>query len=1151
MCGICFIFRGVNFEMVIMANKELEVLNINNDYSKNDQSIQNIEVIENSNILKEGMFAALKKLTPKLSYDLGTVLLIQELKFADNNLHAVYVRHHPNSADNSKTVGFILDEFYDHFDVLTQSEGEAVRESEIAKIQQRIAYKESEVQDLKDNPKKLQALAFSIYSKRLESPMAPTHINTDNIVNLLGQENALEQINAFKSQTNMFADVAKIQADIIKGCVDELQGLMNKLSPFMVEKYATALATTKEAQESVKEINDGVATLSMYTGDGVELIEIKRGADAAPEVPLTLVQEKILCDVELAYFNDVSAASLSVENIQERFFDVMATNQQLVDQIFPTQRCICIAAIREAQVKLGYKPDPHWRVILDKLNKQTFLLIRNGDNISAVYSPIGSHLAANNLFPSKDVLDKCFFSHDGAVEITVDSLNYSDVLNDIDRLTLHYKRFLILIAGLQHRLNLLGRFYPDNESFGIFFPEFQKKYFNFIHDEDGSDLLGEVAEHTLEDFVWQQNMRLSIGSKLICNTNKMASEEAAPYCWTYSWRRAVYGSDGKTFTRPPVYDYEIVSVEYDKDGYFVRFPVSSGTSNRTQMAKVRIVESRSEIDYLVLDNLNVDLLNNYITKRKYRKKYLEYMGLFKGAKAYLAQFEAENQKNIQYYLNAVEQIKGLNIHGAGLKGIVMSAINFFSPKVTQAKVLNNLYLMLSANEQSKIQTQFSELKFMRDQQYLLDAKAIAIVVDRSGNEYLYTSLPKALGLKELESIEKDYWVYRTPIKAIKNGTFKLDKAEIVSLLDNVRDELVISVVDADLYTYYRDLGATRRQASLEAGKGKMTYNKYFVSYQHKRDFLDAMSFSKTFIEAFYSNQVTREMVTALQAKIKDQREDLKGDQFDRWGNALHKELILCLPFSISHHLRLGAICLKDGLNWLDRLAERYEQTASNLIEQDNHSQTIGVIKQDFHRNEADKLFTKAFDIDQGSNSFVSVNLLQSQYTHSTKLLSYVLHSTSHQVLKADYLFEESSPDVLSDTRYSVFGIEPLLKLDTSLDAVINNPYLPEVVPVIQAYHFEVLKKDGQETISYQKHQYIGEEHYLNAFINDLKRKIQADLDQLEGKEHGEIRFDRRDEKYICSTGDFEQFKKDIAGSVELEFNQITPHIFGRIIEKLY
>lgn len=1132
-----------------MPDKELEVLSPQKDNSENHQSHQNIEIIESSNVLKEGMFGVLKKLNTKLSYDLGTVLLIQELKFADNHLHAVYLRHHPNSTNNSYTVGFLLDEFYEHFDVMTQSEGEAVREREIAEIQQRIAYKESEVQDFKDNPKKLQALAFSIYSKRIESPMASTNISTDNIANLLGQENALEQINAFKSQTSMFADVAKIQADIIKGCVDELQQLMNKLSPFMVEKYATALAATKEAQNSVQEINDGVATLSMYTGDGIELIEVKRGEDAEQEIPLTLVQEKILCDVELAYFNDESAAYLSVENVQERFFDVLATNQQLVDQIFPTERCICIAAIRESEISSRYESDPHWRVILNKLNRTTFLLIRNGDNISAVYSPIGTHLAANNLFPSKDVLDKSFFSRDGAVEITVDSLNYSDALNDIDRIALHYKRFLILIAGLQHRLNLLGRFYPENESFGIFFPEFQKKYFNFIHDEDGSGLLGEVAEQTLEDFVWQQNMRLSVGSKLICNTYKMASEEAAPYCWTYSWRRATYGNDGNTLTRPPVNDYEIVSVEHDKDGYFVRFPVSSSSSNRTQLAKVRIVESRSEIEYLVLDNLNVDRLNSYITKRKYRKKYLEYMGLFKGAKEYLAQFEAENKNNIHYYLNAVEQIKDLNTHGAELKGIVMSAINFFSAKVTQAKVLNNLYLMLSATEQSKIQTQFSELKFIKDQQLIADTKPIAITVDRSGNEYLYTSLPKELCFTEFESVEKDYWVYRAPIKTIKNGTFKLDKAEIISLLDNVRDEFVISVLDTDLYVYYSDLGDTHRQTTVKSGKGSMTYDKYFTSYQNKRDFLDAMEFSKTFIEAFFSNTVTRDMVITLQEKIKDQRNDLKDGQYDRWGNTLPKELTLCLPYSISHRLRVGAICIKDGLNWLDRLADRYEQTESNLIEQDNLSHTIGVIKQHFHRNDSDKLFLRAFDKEGGADTFIKANLLKNQYTHSIKLLSYVLHSTAQQIVSADFHFEEKLPDVQSDTRFCIFGIEPLVELDISIDVTIENPYLKDFVPIIKCYQFEVVYYEGPKPTLTNKHQYIGEEYYLNAFINGLKREIHDDIDRLEGKEHGVIRFDRYETNYICSTGDIDQFAKDLCGSINIEFTNIVEHIFGRVIKK--
>lgn len=173
------------------------------------------------------MFAILKKPHKQLHYDTGIALLIQELKFANNNLHTVIVRHHPNYSSNH--FGMLLDEFYDYFDVISQADGEAIRKTEIDGIHKLIAQKKEQVQEYKTNPQALQALAFSIYSKRIESPTAPQHLSTNNIANLLGQSNAIEQINAFKSQTNMFSDIAKIQADIIKGCVQVTPHILGRV----------------------------------------------------------------------------------------------------------------------------------------------------------------------------------------------------------------------------------------------------------------------------------------------------------------------------------------------------------------------------------------------------------------------------------------------------------------------------------------------------------------------------------------------------------------------------------------------------------------------------------------------------------------------------------------------------------------------------------------------------------------------------------------------------------------------------------------------------------------------------------------------------------------------------------------------------------
>ena len=69
-------------------------------------------------------------------------------------------------------------------------------------------------------------------------------------------------------------------------------------------------------------------------------------------------------------------------------------------------------------------------------------------------------------------------------------------------------------------------------------------------------------------------------------------------------------------------------------------------------------------------------------------------------------------------------------------------------------------------------------------------------------------------------------------KAIKNGKFNLDKAEIVSILDYIREEQINLAVDSDLYEYYQKNGATKRQNGAEGGKGTVSYDKLFYSYEN-------------------------------------------------------------------------------------------------------------------------------------------------------------------------------------------------------------------------------------------------------------------------------------------------------------------------------
>ncbi|HBF64435.1 MAG TPA: hypothetical protein DDW34_00165, partial [Clostridium sp.] len=96
----------------------------------------------------------------------------------------------------------------------------------------------------------------------------------------------------------------------------------------------------------------------------------------------------------------------------------------------------------------------------------------------------------------------------------------------------------------------------------------------------------------------------------------------------------------------------------------------------------------------------------------------------------------------------------------------------------------------------------------------------------------------------------------------------------------------------------------------------------------------------------------------------------------------------------------------------------------------------GVIKLSLHANEPDMLFTKVLNTDSRLDSFHRLNCLNSKYVHSLKLLSYVLHSSTKNLLKDDWYMDAKTIDVKESTKYCVFGTDCLVELDNSLDAQI-------------------------------------------------------------------------------------------------------------------
>lgn len=280
--------------------------------------------------------------------------------------------------------------------------------------------------------------------------------------------------------------------------------------------------------------------------------------------------------------------------------------------------------------------DPWANMARNGQNKVVYLLVRDGMNIHRVYSSVESHLGTDRLFPTKNDQEEIFRGLDGS-RIKFEDVAYTDHLRKHERFALHFKRFLLLACGLDHRLKLFGDFYDGPASLHFVSMDFQERYCRFLHDDDASTMIaGGPKRPGFEEWLTAMNGYLRSGSRVLCNWYSLMNSQTAPgACKVYHG----HSGNGVEFTSKPLARVEWAVVYRDGDQLCVDVRVQKDTfrSDRKFNCKVSLLKlNRSdwrgeEVPYLVLDAVDPEDLRWYIQHRGTRQRHLEYIRFFKRA----------------------------------------------------------------------------------------------------------------------------------------------------------------------------------------------------------------------------------------------------------------------------------------------------------------------------------------------------------------------------------------------------------------------------------------------------------------------------------------------------------------------------------------
>lgn len=543
--------------------------------SSDDQDDGSFERIERSNALEPGQYwrltKSIKVKNPHSSFysdntlHEGDLHLVTKLFEFEGVLHSITFLEHPREvgAGNFSSYTLLTKDFLDAFEPVQMDEAKAIRADEQSEVMEELREIQEEMQQAIQNPLALPPVQEAAKeaveefeeneaarvqtevrdadrraadlrrihrraARRSEAKGNPVAVRkatiSDRLDVMIAEGVTSDGVRELKLEAGRRLAIAKATSTWLEKRTRAMSEVMKKLTPYAAESAQLALASASSAIDRVTEIERGITSLKLYTGDGVDIVPVREGADASTREPLTLMQRKLAMDEELVVHADIEDDFDC--GSQEIFFKRLATDDKLLDQILPTPRCVVSMLTTRRRIQYNEKMDPFERVAREIDNKRVFLLVRNGQNVHAIYSCEPSHEAAARLFPTEAEIHAPFKGLDGS-SIGLQDVAFGKASGRFEDQALHYRRFLILLCGLDHRLNMFGEFYPPEQQASFMSQSFQERYFRFIEDDDESLLLGGDREY-VHRWMRRHNANLRSGSRVIVQSGAVLAK-ATPH----------------------------------------------------------------------------------------------------------------------------------------------------------------------------------------------------------------------------------------------------------------------------------------------------------------------------------------------------------------------------------------------------------------------------------------------------------------------------------------------------------------------------------------------------------------------------------------------------------------------------------------------
>lgn len=268
-------------------------------------------------------------------------------------------------------------------------------------------------------------------------------------------------------------------------------------------------------EKKIVKIMRVVTTIELFLGVEEEILQIQEGPSADPNTPISIRQRLHFMDEEMGDPRE-DLEGMDFRDIEE--FDDWLRKNNNYKKVLPEQKGILALQIRRTDKK--YSDNPFINDRINENNRQTYMLLRNGDNL---YRLITDKIEFKpRLFPKKDELQELkdkwdeYDEKEREIEKKGGTKSYHESSKEkLEDDVMFYKMRLSLLQGLVERTN-------------IFKPcDFELRFFDNATYEDGKINLIYDDEATLPsgrlpflEFMKKINQEIDFGSRIVLAWNR-------------------------------------------------------------------------------------------------------------------------------------------------------------------------------------------------------------------------------------------------------------------------------------------------------------------------------------------------------------------------------------------------------------------------------------------------------------------------------------------------------------------------------------------------------------------------------------------------------------------------------------------------------